>query len=183
MEDMAKTLTEIVTSTANTISLDNLKYDDKKGTYIDHSDLRNVIEMFDAIVNQSTALPPAAGETFSAAAVALKERAAGLAGKNLTDPANQIQAYDVSSGAMGIIFSLDFFNPNYPEGEAFVDQTFSENYTPVESELVNVSAFPDETANQTVGGSPSKQGTSAAVSTKYTDWWLATLRALAMLLV
>jgi len=124
LEDMASTLAAIVENTANADFASEFVYDDTKGTFVVPNDMVNTAAVLDAAIVQSQVLPPAVSQTIQSVATDLKGQAEQLALADLTDPDLQNAALQVATAAVGMVISLDFFNENYPDGEAFLDQTF-----------------------------------------------------------
>lgn len=120
---MASTLAAIVENTANVDFASEFVYDDTKGTFVVPNDMVNAAAVLDAAIIQSQVLPPAVGQTIQIAATDLKGQAEQLALADLTDPDLQSLALQVATAGVGLVISLDFFNENYPDQEAFLDQT------------------------------------------------------------
>ena len=156
LEDMASTLAAIVENTANVDFASDFVYDDTKGTFVVPNDMVNAAAVLDAAIIQSQVLPPAVGQTIQIAATDLKGQAEQLALADLTDPDLQSLALQVATAGVGLVISLDFFNENYPDQEAFLDQTIGTGN--------GVSSEPMPTAAPGTTSPPSESSSAAQLS-------------------
>ena len=134
LEDVANTLLLLVENAANSDSLNQLEFDDTKGEVINAEDLKNVLFILDFLLARVTNLPPGAAEAFSLVGNITKAQAEALTQADLTDPDIQAQAIQISGIVVGAAIAMDFFNDDYPEQEAFLDQTFVSSGNVVASE-------------------------------------------------
>jgi hypothetical protein len=124
LDTMATSLYELVRNTADSDSVSILAFNSDKGNSLNQADMENVIIMFETLLVESQLLPAPAAQTFAAVVGPLLQNAQLVVGLDLTGEVNQGYALQLSRAAVGLVLSLDFFNEGYPEGEAFLDQTF-----------------------------------------------------------
>lgn len=125
LDAMVTSLLELVNNTANSDSVSNLVYDGDTGHTFNQADMMNSLALIDVLLVESQIAPKPTDEIFIQVLTELRDQVEAVTALDFTDPATQYAALDFSGTAVGMMVSLDFFNPAYPESEAYSDQTFT----------------------------------------------------------
>jgi hypothetical protein len=144
LDAMVTSLLELVTNTANSDSVTQLVYDSDKGSTFDQADVMNAIALIDVLLAESQkVIPSPTNLIFMQFLTEYREQAVAVAdATDFSDPAIQYAVLDIAGSALFLTVIMDFFNPSYPKGEAYMDQTF-DNETMTGAPAEPTSGAPD----------------------------------------